>query len=301
MSSTDCTYHGLPSPSALAGSPRALSALPAPLFATSQLALFCVLAALPLLALNPAQAQSNTDEIAKYRQLLADGNPAELWEARGEELWQAKRGPLQASLTQCDLGKGKGVVKGAYVELPRFFPDANKVMDLEQRLIYCRTTLQGLTREQATQQPFGAAGKASDIEALVAYIAGESRGMKMAVSASHPQERRSYEIGKQLFNYRAGSHDFSCAICHGITGQRIRLQELPNLLLASDAQAAYISWPAYRVSQGEVRTMQHRLTDCYRQQRFPVPDYGSDSLTALTLFLAKNAEGGVFAAPGLKR
>ena len=64
---------------------------------------------------------------------------------------------------------------------------------------------------------------------------------------------------------------------------------------------AYTTWPAYRVSQGEVRTMQHRLADCYRQQRFPVPDYASDALTALTLFLAKNAEGGVYAAPGLKR
>jgi sulfur-oxidizing protein SoxA len=263
--------------------------------------LLAALSALPWLLASPAGAQSNTDEIAKYRQLLADGNPAELWEARGEDLWKAKRGPQQASLQQCDLGKGKGVVKGAYVELPRFFADANKVMDLEQRLIHCRTTLQGLTWEQATQHPFGAAGKPSDIEALVAYIAGESRGMKMAVAASHPQEQRSYQIGKQLFFYRAGSHDFSCATCHGVTGQRIRLQELPNLLVAADAQAAYTGWPAYRVSQGEVRTMQHRLADCYRQQRFPVPDYGSDSLTALTLFLAKNAEGGVFAAPGLKR
>src|SRR5690606_300718 len=29
-------------------------------------------------------AQSATDEIEKYRQMLADGNPAELWEAKGE-------------------------------------------------------------------------------------------------------------------------------------------------------------------------------------------------------------------------
>ena len=33
-------------------------------------------------------AQSAVDEIAKYRQQLQDGNPAELWEARGEELWK---------------------------------------------------------------------------------------------------------------------------------------------------------------------------------------------------------------------
>jgi sulfur-oxidizing protein SoxA len=263
--------------------------------------LLTALLATALLPATLAQAQSASDEIAKYRAALLDGNPAELWEARGEELWKKKAGPKQASLEQCDLGKGKGVLKGAYVELPRHFADTDKVMDLEQRLLYCRMTLQGLTREEASKTPFGAPGKASDIEALVAYITSESKGLKMAVKASHPQEQRAYEIGKQLFFYRAGSHDFSCATCHSNDGLRIRLQDLPNILKPLDAQAAYTTWPAYRVSQGEVRTMQHRLFDCYRQQRFAVPDYASDTLTALSMFLAKNAEGGVFAAPGLKR
>jgi len=249
-----------------------------------------------------AQAQgSATDEIAKYRQMLADGNPAELWEMRGEEFWKAKAGPKQVSLEQCDLGKGPGVIKGAYVELPRFFKDTGKVMDLEQRLVYCRTTLQGLSREEAVKTPFGAAGKESTIEPLVAYITAASRGMKMAVSTAHPLEKRAYETGKQMFFYRGGSHDFACATCHSADGQRIRLQELPNILNKANAQAAYTTWPAYRVSQGEVRTMQHRLNDCFRQQRFPEPVYASDAITAMTMFLAKNAEGGVYAGPALKR
>jgi len=33
-------------------------------------------------------AQDATKEIEKYRQALVDGNPAELWEARGEDLWK---------------------------------------------------------------------------------------------------------------------------------------------------------------------------------------------------------------------
>jgi len=44
------------------------------------------------------------DEIAKYRAALQDGNPAELWEARGEGLWKAPRGPKQVSFEQCDIG-----------------------------------------------------------------------------------------------------------------------------------------------------------------------------------------------------
>ena len=70
---------------------------------------------------------------------------------------------------------------------------------------------------------------------------------------------------------------------------------------ATAPQAAYTTWPAYRVSQGEVRTMQHRLTDCFRQQRFPEPMYASEALTAITMFLAKNANGGVYAGPAMKR
>lgn len=259
-------------------------------------------AALVAGAAGPALAQSSaTDEIARYRQMLADGNPAELWEMRGEELWKKKTGPKNVSLEQCDLGKGPGVVKGAYAELPRHFKDVNKVMDLEQRLMHCRMTLQGLTRAQATAQPFAATGKPSDIEAIVSFITSESRGLPMATPTGHPMEKAMYEAGKKIFFYRAGAYDFACATCHSVDNQRIRLQDLPNILNKKNAQLAYTTWPAYRVSQGEVRTMQHRLYDCFRQQRFPEPLYGSDAITAVTMFLAKNAEGGVYAGPALKR
>ena len=45
--------------------------------------------------------------------------------------------PKNASLERCDLGKGPGVVKGAYAALPRYFADANQVMDAESRILYC--------------------------------------------------------------------------------------------------------------------------------------------------------------------
>ncbi|WP_373378770.1 sulfur oxidation c-type cytochrome SoxA [Cupriavidus nantongensis] len=244
---------------------------------------------------------STADEIAKYRQMLAEGNPAELWEAAGEELWKKPAGPKNASLEQCDLGKGPGVTKGAYAELPRYFKDTNKVMDLEQRLAHCRMTLQGLTKEEATKIPFSSSGKPSEIERLVAYLTGESRGVKMNVQLSHPEEKRTYALGEKMFFYRGGAYDFACATCHAVDGQRIRLQDLPNLLTDKGAQAAYTTWPAYRVSQGEVRTMQHRLYDCLRQQRFPEPAYGSDVITALTMFLARNANGGTYDGPAMKR
>ena len=89
-----------------------------------------------------------------------------------------------------------------------------------------------------------------------------------------------------MFFYRGGTHDFACATCHGEDGKRIRLQDLPNLTTIEGAQKAYTTWPAYRVSQGELRTFQWRLNDCFRQQRFPELVFGSDASIALTTYLA---------------
>ena len=52
-----------------------------------------------LVAAFSAFAQNSTvDGIAKYREALQEGNPAELWEARGEGLWKEPRGPNKVSL-----------------------------------------------------------------------------------------------------------------------------------------------------------------------------------------------------------
>ncbi len=248
-----------------------------------------------------AQQRTAVEEIERYRAALGDGNPAELWEARGEALWKEKRGPNKMSLERCDLGVGPGVVKGAYTVLPKYFADSGKVEDLESRLVTCMVTIQGFTAEQAKKDPFGGPGKKVPMDALVGYITSESRGMKMNVAASHPMEQDAYEIGKKIFFFRGGPHDFGCVTCHGADNARIRLQDLPNLTRTADAQKAYTTWPAYRVSQGELRSFQWRLNDCFRQQRFPELEFASPASIALTMYLAKNANGGVFDAPSIKR
>ena len=103
-----------------------------------------------------AMAQkSAVQSIEEYRAMLQDGNPADLFEAKGEDLWKQKRGPKNASLEKCDLGKGPGVVKGAFVELPRYFADTGRVQDLESRLLTCMETLQGLNAAEIAKTPFG--------------------------------------------------------------------------------------------------------------------------------------------------
>jgi sulfur-oxidizing protein SoxA len=204
-------------------------------------------------------------------------------------------------MTQCDLGKGAGIVKGVYAELPRYFADTARVQDLESRLVTCMTTLQGIAEKDITAKPFGGDKYKPDVESYVAYVVGQSKGMKMNVSLKHPKEKEAYEIGKRVFNYRAGPYDFACSTCHAEDNLRIRMQDLPNFNNPKDAQAAYSSWPAYRVSQGLFRSFQWRLNDCFRQQRFPEPQYASEMTIALTMFMAKNANDAVYAGPGLKR
>lgn len=246
-------------------------------------------------------AVTDSDRIAQYREMISDGNPADFDEMAGEELWKKAAGPKKVSLEKCNLGKGPGVVKGAYAELPRYFKDTDRVQDLESRLVTCMTTLQGIPEEEITAKPFNTDQKKTDITEIATYVVGQSKGIKMAVSTKHPKEREAYEIGKRIFNYRAGPYDFSCSTCHATDDTRIRMQDLPNLKEAKGAQAAYTTWPAYRVSQGLTRSFQWRLNDCFRQQRFPEPKFASEATIALTMYLAVNANGAEYAGPGLKR
>ena len=249
-----------------------------------------------------AAVAQDEDIFAQYREMFGDDNPAELVEWQGEEIWTEPSGPHDKSLESCDLGLGPGVVTGAYAQLPRYFEDVDQVMDLETRLVHCMSTIQGQDTTSLKAKPFSEQGQeASIVEALAAYISGQSRNVPIAVPQKHPREKATYELGEKLFFYRAGPYDFSCATCHSQSGKRIRLQSLPNLTSKEEAQAAFATWPGYRISQGAVRTMQWRVGDCARQQRLPKLEFGSEASIALITYMGVQAEGGPMAAPGLKR
>jgi len=255
---------------------------------------------LGLLGFSSWAQKTASQGIDEYRAMLQDGNPADLFEAKGEGLWTQKRGPKNASLEQCDLGKGPGVVKGVFVELPRFFADTNRVQDLESRLLTCMVTLQGFDADTIAKTPFGR-GEQNNLTALATWISAESKGMRFNLPQSHSAEKTFYEVGKRLFFQRGGTHDFSCASCHGEEGKRIRLQDLPMLTKNPGDGVGFAAWPAYRVSNGQMWGMQQRLNDCYRQQRFPFPGFASDATIALGVYLGVNAKGAASVAPAIKR
>lgn len=262
-----------------------------------------LLATIALTGLATAQDASEA-EIQKYREMISDpmSNPGFLAVDRGEALWKTARGKNNVSLEKCDVGEGPGKLEGAFAKLPRYFKDADKVMDLEQRLLWCMDKLQGVDTAEVIKRRFSKPGVVSDVEDLVAFIANKSTGMKFDVQLIHPKEKEMFAIGETMFFRRSGALDFSCATCHGDNGLRIRTTNLPNFAKPSkSAQESIGSWPTYRVSQTALRTMQNRLWDCFRQQRLPSVEYGSDVVTALSLFLAQRANGGEIQVPSIKR
>ena len=100
-----------------------------------------------------------------------------------------------------------------------------------------------------TKNWYSKPGTESDIEALVTFIGAKSNGKPIHVAAKHPAEAKMAKMGEYIFYRRSGPQDFSCSICHGQDGKRIRLQELGNLTTKEGAGTAMKTWPSYRVSQ----------------------------------------------------
>ena len=249
----------------------------------------------------PAPAQTD-DPLGVGRKMLAEDNPGELWIEQGRTLFHQKRGPRNASLEQCDFGLGPGKLDGASVRLPRYFPDTDKVQDLESRLLSCMVQLQGFNRDDIVKRAISPGGsRGSDVEALALYITSRSNGMKMNVSLGHQKEYDMFKAGEYLFYRRSGQTDFACVQCHGEANKRIRLQDLVHMTDAKGAQEVVSTWPAYRGAHFVVRTMQWLLYDCFWQMRLPELKYASDTSIALTTYLHYQGNGAVIKVPGFKR
>lgn len=266
----------------------------------------CVAAAMTLGAFAPAAAQDTDPAVQAYRQALADkdGNPGLLVIDRGERLFKAPAGPKSVGLQQCDFGLGPGVLKGAYAQLPRWFDDTQRVQDLESRLVTCMVGLQGRDAAQVRKRPYAHEGRNesnTEIEAIAAYVAAQSDGMKLAPGTRHPKEVESIRVGEALFWRQHGPMDFSCATCHAQEGKRIRLQALFNGLNKKHTDNVMSSWPTYRVSHNAVRTLQHRMWDCHWQMRLPDIEYGSPAAVALISYLTQQAAGAQLDLPGMRR
>jgi sulfur-oxidizing protein SoxA len=230
-------------------------------------------------------------------QMMPD-NPAYWVAEEGEALFATPRGPKGASLEGCDFGKGAGVLEGAYVELPRYFEDTGRVMDLESRLVHCMTTLQGFGADdpEVGQRH----GSDTDMMKLQTYIAMQSNGMAWNPPMAHPLEKAMRDAGEVMFYRKSGPMDFSCQTCHAETGKRIRASVLPNIEQPAEWTKA-ISWPAERAGHQNVRSSVHRVQECLWQMRHPAINADSDATIALISFWTDAARGQPAILPDMKR
>lgn len=230
--------------------------------------------------------------------MMMQDNPAYWTADEGEELFYAARGPNNKSLEECDFGKGPGVIEGAYAEMPRYFADADRVMDLGNRLIYCMKTIQGFTDDDPAVKKRH--GNNSDMMKLQTFIAGKSSGYDWNPPMDHPLEKALRDAGEVMFYRRAGKFDFSCKTCHGQQGKRIRASVLPDVNTGEEWTKS-VSWPAYRVGHQQVRSSLHRVRGCYWQMRQGRITPGSDASIAMISFWTDAARGEPAILPDMKR
>ena len=174
-----------------------------------------------------------------------------------------------------------------------------QVQDLETRLVSLHGGAAGLRRAAIANTPFGQ-GEQENVTALATWVAAESRGMRFALPAIAPRGRRSCEIGKRVFFYRAGPYGFACASCHGEPLQHPPA-DLPDLTKNPGDGIGFAAWPAYRVSNGQMWGMQLRLNDCFRQQRLPYPLFGSGGHDRAGHLHGRQRQGAASIAPSIKR
>ena len=191
---------------------------------------------------------------------------------RARRCGRQARGPKNASLEHCDLGKGPGQVKGAFVELPRYFADTEQGAGPRVAPADLHGDAAGHQRRRDRQDAVrprraGQHGCAGRLDR--GRVARHE--VQPAAGATPRSSKMLRARQARVLLSRAGPYDFACASCHGEDGKRIRLQDLPDLTKNPGDGIGFAAWPAYRVSSGELWGMQRRLNDCYRQQRFPYP------------------------------
>src|SRR5690242_11476884 len=208
-------------------------------------------------------------------------NPGTLWVLQGEALWAERVGAAGQSCADCH-GEARESMKGVAARYPAFDLALAQPRDLEQRINRCRTEHQRI-------EPL--AWESDGLLALTAFVAGQSRGVPIAV-ATGPELRPSLDLGKELFQQREGQFSLSCSQCHDDNwGKRLAGSVIP--------QAHPTGYPIYRLEWQSLGSLQRRLRGCMTGVRAQPFDYGAPQAVALELYLMERARGMPMDAPAV--
>ena len=214
-------------------------------------------------------------------------NPGMLWVERGETLWKAKLGAGLQACAECHTPtNGQHALRGSAGTFPKVVTSTKgqQLLNLEAQINHCRTE-----RQRSPAFAF----VSEDLLGLTAYVAFQSRGMPLKASidgAAKPY----FERANQLYYTRIGQLNLACNQCH-------EQQYGKRLLAETISQGHGAGYPAYRFEWQSVGSLNRRLRACFSGVRAQMPEFGSDDLSSLELFLAWRAQGMAVETPAVRR
>jgi sulfur-oxidizing protein SoxA len=210
-------------------------------------------------------------------------NPGTLWVNEGEVLWRKAEGPAGKSCAACHHDAAVSM-KGVAARYPAFDGGAGRVINLEQRINWCR-----VDRQQAPPLAY----ESEALLALTTYVAHQSRGMPIQVVIDGPA-RPFFEAGRTFFLARLGQLNLACKHCHeDHWGQKLRSEPI--------SQGYGNAYPAYRLEWQTIGSLEHRLRNCNIGVRAEPYPYGAQEYVNLELYLAWRAQGLPIETPGVRR
>jgi L-cysteine S-thiosulfotransferase len=205
-------------------------------------------------------------------------NPGMFWVLDGEQLWKRKAGAADRACADCHKS-----MKGVAARYPAFDAARGRPITLEQRINLCRTGHQKAQR---------LAYESKELLALTAYVARQSRGLPIKV-AIDARSRPFLEAGRQAFHRRQGQLNLACAQCHDDNwGKHLAGSVIP--------QAHPTGYPLYRLEWQTLGSLERRLRNCLTGMRAQAPEFGSDELVDLELFLMWRAREMKIEAPAVR-
>jgi len=233
-------------------------------------------------------AMSDADR-ALYAELL-ENNPAEMDVEWGGELVEKYCGG------DAGLAKFLGVSESKLPEymsgFPRYIKQFDRVLGVDQ-------VMQALMAKNG-HKPFKLSSK--EMFSMLAYAKSLANDEPLRIDVNaNPQMQASYKLGEEVFMTKRGGRGLSCNSCHSadIIGSVLRTQPLPDL----GENNAGGTWPAYRMTKSQLRTLQRRFQGCMENALLAVIPIGSKEMVGLEVYVTNLAKekNKTIAIPGLKR
>jgi sulfur-oxidizing protein SoxA len=210
-------------------------------------------------------------------------NPAFIWVEEGKAAWSTPVGAAGKACQSCHQD-AETTMRGVRARYPAWDPKRNRLFTLEQRVNNCRT--------EHMQAPAHAIDSA-DLNAIVAFVGLQSRGMPMNVDISGPA-RPAFDAGERFYNTRRGQLDMRCGSCHEDNHGRMLRADLLS-------QGMSNGFPTYRLKEQRVISLQFRLQGCVNDVRGEAPPMGGEDFSNLEFYLAWRAQGLPVETPSVRR